>query len=326
MAAEPIQNTSVLSNPQTLQQWLNLIEGVTGSGTTNTSGSSSSTTTNISDANDPIKALLAALLPGASGGMNNPQAQQLIQAIFTQFKEGAGGLSGIQAAGNAAGVYNSSTQGLLANDAMARAIAQSAGVVQKGQNDQQQVIAQLLSILANSSRTTNQTGTTNSQSSKSPSSAGSALGKMAAGALGANALKKLLDKTGGDKPKESSNLGQGSPGEDPDSTVSPGSQQGLWDPNAAPDQDSINEGLTRGLEFGEFENNPQDPFSLLGYAEDGGMTGANEDDPFGVGGWDIGDFVGNDAGSGNGSWDFIEPDAGDSGGSDFSGFEFGGDY
>lgn len=328
--AATIEDNTILSNPQTIQQWLNLIEQVTGSGTTNQNQSSSSSTTTTSEANDPIKALIAMLIPGATGGIANPQAQALIQAIFTQFKEGTGGLSGIQAAGNAAGVYNSSTQGLLANDAMSRAIAQSAAAIQTGQNNQQQVIAQLLAALGNNSRTVNQTGQTNTATSRSPSSAGRALGAAAGAGLAANALKNLLGaKPGGKTP--SSNEGQGSPGEVPELTQGAGNNPYNPYPDDPEEQQRINEGLTAELENGNFVNDPLDPFGIGGYDpnwESGQIDWSmgdqsNENDPFGVGGWDITDFVGGNPGEANGSWDFIEPMSGGGGFGDSSGEDFG---
>lgn len=184
MPAAQVTNPSVLSNPQTLQSWSNLLQSLFG---TSEETSGSETTVAGSAATDPIMALLAQILPGATGGVNNPEIQQLLTAIFTQFKEGAGGLSGIQGAANTAGVYNSTTQGLLANDALARAVAQSAGVVGTFQNQRQQTAANLLNTLMQGTRGTR----TNRQSStQRGGSLGGNAGKAAMGAAAGAAAAK----------------------------------------------------------------------------------------------------------------------------------------
>lgn len=312
MPANTVTDPSLLTNaqtPQTLQAWNNLLESVFGTPATttdsNSAGTSNTTTANASssqvtsDANDPIKALLAMLIPGSQGGIANPQSQALIQNLLTQFKEGAGGLSGIQSAGNAAGVYNSSTQGLLANDAMSRAIAAAAGTIGTQQNQQQNIIAQLLATLSAGSRTTNQTGITNAatttanqQSSSTAKggslsgSAGNALKAAAGAAVAAKAIKDAFN--------------QNSPVGD-----SKGDQEGDY-PQYPAQGRSDRQDDTSNFPSTTTPTDPQENGDLGAIDNQNALddSGVTFEDPFGVGGYDIGDFTANDQSAPN--FDFMD--------------------
>lgn len=319
MPANTVSDPSLLTNaqtPQTLQAWNNLLESVFGTpatttngssaGTSNTSSITGSSTQTSSDANDPIKALLAMLIPGATGGVANPQNQALIQNLLTQFKEGAGGLSGIQAAGNSAGVYNSSTQGLLANDAMSRAIAAAAGTIGTQQNQQQNIIAQLLATLSAGSRsstqtsgtstagvTTGQTAQTTSKGGSLSGSAGNALKAAAGAALAAKAIK---DATGASPLKE----GQGRQDDQDDTSAM---NRGIGGEGRSDSSDDIS-GITAPID--PQENSDLGAIDNQNALDDSGVT---FEDPFGVRGYDIGDFTANDSSGPNFDFmDFSVPD------------------
>lgn len=193
MPASAVADPSILTSaqtPQTMQAWANLLDTIfppTTNQSQSSSGTEISTSTVDSAANDPIRALLALLIPGAQGGVDNPQSKAMIAQLLQQFKEGAGGLSGIAAAGNSAGVYNSSTQGLLTNDAMARAVAAASAGIGTQQNQQQLIIAQLLATLSAGSRTTTASRATTGQQSTNTSKSGGGASAAGKGLLGAGA-------------------------------------------------------------------------------------------------------------------------------------------
>lgn len=192
-AVTPIPNSSLLNNPQTLQQWLQVLEGLFPS-SVNTSGTTSgtSTTINSSDADNPILAMVQMLMGQLGQGVNSSSIQALLGPIFAQLRDVA--LPGIQGRANSAGVYNSQTQRLLQGDALARATAQGGAVVATQQNAIQAQIATLLNTLAQSTRRTNQaTNQSNNQTQQKSGQAGNAA-KAALGAAGAGGLAKLVDK------------------------------------------------------------------------------------------------------------------------------------
>lgn len=346
MAATPVADPSVLTNaqtPQTLQAWTNLLDSVFGGGTTttNTSGDETSTQTSETDsaANDPIRALLALLIPGASGGMNNPQSQQLIAGLLQQFKEGAGGLSGIAAAGNSAGVYNSSTQGLLANDAMARAVAAAAGTIGTQQNQQQQIIAQLLATLSAGSRRTTQTGTRNTNQTQQQSRSGSPAAQNAMRAAAAAGAAKAAAKGISNLFSNKASIKPGG-GPEEDNEAMARLAGGLEGNKGDQAGDYPQHGVTGGNVM-EFSGDPADPFGIGGYDPEWGNYGTggldamimdfsgDTNDPFGLGGYDIGDYSGGDAGGGM-DFSFLDGfsgiDFGDSGSSDDGSGGYGGDF
>lgn len=291
-----------------------------------------------SAATEPLMQMLTQLIPGSTGGLANPQAQQLIAGLLTQFKEGAGGLSGIQAAGNAAGVYNSSTQGLLANDAMSRALAQAAGAVNTQQNQQQQVIANLLNSLragtqqqtrvtgTNTGTATQTAGQTNTGGTTTTQTGGLAQtpAGRAAAALGAlGAATGALSGGSSRKPPAKPN-------------PSPGTNQAK-----TPTPETAATGSPAGS--GTSGENPEpgsDPFATGGQPPIGDQpgdypqTGVSEQDPFGIGGYDYsnvdtGDFYGFPDNPGQdpfgiGGYDFSQQDLGGFISDESSVFELGG--
>jgi hypothetical protein len=186
-AGTAIADSTLFSNPQTLQQWSNLLDSVFGKSTDSTTNTSS-TTANASAADNPIMLLVQQLM-GKMGNVNDGSIQALLAPIFQQFKEGA--LPNIQNMANAGGgVYNSTTQKLLQGDALARATAQGGTVMVQQQNELQKQLAALLGILAQSTRQTQQTSNT-SQNQRSGGSLGNA-GKAALGAGAAAAAAKAI--------------------------------------------------------------------------------------------------------------------------------------
>jgi len=254
-----------------------------------------------SAATEPMMQMLAQLIPGSTGGLANPQAQQLIEGLLTQFKEGSSGLSGIQAAGNAAGVYNSSTQGLLANDAMSRALASAAGVVSTQQNQQQQVIANLLNSLragtqqqsrvtgTNTGQTTQTAGQTNTGQTTTTQTGGlaqtnagraaAALGALGAAMGAANANRKPPAKPAV-KPGTDPTKNRTSPETAaPSGTTGEVSAADVAQAMAMSEAPDIGVSGNKGDQEGDYPQFPvnqevgSDPFAIGGYSSPGGEQG-----------------------------------------------------
>lgn len=184
-AVAPISNPSILSNPAALQQWSTLLDSVMGTSTTTTGGTSSQ---GSSDADPLLMQLIQQMMGAQGGGANQANIMALLAPIFAQFRDGA--LPGIQGMANAGGgVYNSTTQGLLQNDALARAVAQGGGVVVQQQNNAQTQIANLLKILAESTKRNNTQQSSNASKSGNAGSMGKAALGGAAAAAAAKAAK-----------------------------------------------------------------------------------------------------------------------------------------
>jgi len=186
-AVAGIPDNTMFSTPANLQGWSNLIDSLFGKSSTETSNQQQLTQLG-SAADAPMMAIIQQLM-GQAQGVNSPQMQALLAPIFAQFRDVA--LPGIQNAANAGGgVYNSTTQQLLKNDALARATAQGGGALVAQQNNLQQQLAALLGILARSTQTTAQA----TQGSKQSSTSGNAgnIGKLAGMGAGAAAAAKAI--------------------------------------------------------------------------------------------------------------------------------------
>lgn len=238
-----IANPSILSNPGQMQQWSNLIESLFGSEETRT------TNTQSGSAADPIIMQMLQQLMGTSGqGANAANIQALIAPIMMQLRDQA--LPAIQQGANAGGgVFNSSTQKLLQNDALARATALGGEAVVKQQNNQQTQIMNLLNILAQATKSTQQ-----QQNASKPGTA-SNLGKAALGAAAASKLAKAFQNAKNAKNSESPSAAGGT-GQDDEAMarMAIGSQEergesvsGQW-------------GEDKGMEFDSWDsgNSPMD--------------------------------------------------------------------
>ncbi len=190
----PVASGSVIENPANLQQWSNLIDSLFGTErNTNTSGTSTTSQSNSSAADGPLQVLIAQLMGTMGQGVNSAQIQALLGPIFMNLRDNA--LPGVQGLANAGGgVYNSSTQRLMQNDALARATAQGGSLVVQQQNQQQTQLATLLGILARSTaqQQTNQANNSNTRNTTA-GNAGNAARTAAGLAAAANKLKALLE-------------------------------------------------------------------------------------------------------------------------------------
>ena len=190
-----VANPSILSNPGQMQQWSNLIESLFGSSENRT------TNTQSGSAADPFLTQLIQQLMGTAGqGANEANIQALIAPIMMQLRDQA--LPGIQQGANAGGgIFNSSTQKLLQNDALARATALGGEAAVKQQNNQQNQLMNLLNILAQATKSTTQ-----QQSSSKPGTA-SNLGKAALGAAAAKKLANAFKNAKGQSPSAAGGTG-----------------------------------------------------------------------------------------------------------------------
>lgn len=276
-----ISDPSILSNPAQMQQWSNLIESLFGSSENRTSSTQSSS------AADPIIMQLLQQLMGTAGqGASAANIQALIAPIMMQLRDQT--LPGIQQAANSGGgVFNSSTQRLLQNDALARATALGGEAVVKQQNNQQTQIMNLLNILAQATKSTQQ-----QQSASKPGTA-SNLGKAALGAAAAKKLAKAFQNAKNPSPSAAGGTGEddeamaklamnaGGEGRSDDSDDTSGfGFSGEGDYNFGPGEYNYGDG--NGLDF-------------YGFPEDPGV------DPFGIGGWD--DNWGGAGADDGSSWD-----------------------
>lgn len=173
-----------------------------GNNTTSTSGSDQTQTTTTQKNADP--GTLAALLGIAQNASDRSQNPDITNNIVNQiFRQSAEAFAPTVGASASTGLYNTSTLGLLSDNARANATAQAASAVLNFQTSQQQIAAGALSnILGATGSTTsttsakNQTataGTGNSFTITAPSLTGSNL-LQSAGGLAASILgKKAFD-------------------------------------------------------------------------------------------------------------------------------------
>lgn len=177
--------------------------GRTTGGTASSSASSSDQTQTSTTQKNADPGTLAALLGIAGNAANNAQnpdiTNQIVQNIFRQSAEAFAPTVGTAAS---TGLYNTSTLGLLSDDARARAVAQSAQAVLGFQTSQQQIASgALTSVLGATGSTTTTTDLTNNTKAANtgstfnitaPSLGGAGLlqsvGGIAASVLGKKAL------------------------------------------------------------------------------------------------------------------------------------------
>ena len=186
-------NPSILNNPALIQQWLGILETLSPSATNvNANENSISTATGSSSADAGITAMITQLINSlAPGGATDQNVKALIAPIMASFKDSA--LPQIQGQANTGGgVYNSTTQQLLSNDALARAVAQSGGVMVSQQNSIQSQITNLLNILAQSTRKVTTVGSKQTAQSTQKTSQLPAAAKAAGAGAGLGALIKAL--------------------------------------------------------------------------------------------------------------------------------------
>lgn len=238
-------NTSVLANPQNLQQWLGVLEGLFPS-SQQINSSSQSTIQNSSAADNPLMLMIQQLMGQMGQGVGSPQMQALLAPIFAQLRDVA--LPQIQGLANSGGgVYNSSTQKLLAGDALARATAQGGSLVVGQQNEMQKQLANLLNILAQSTRTTNQAqqGAQNSQRGGQAGNAAKLGAATGAAAAAAKAIKKAMAR---------SSAQQNGQGRSDDTDDTSGLKYGSAAEEERGESVSGNYGEDRGMEYNSWDS------------------------------------------------------------------------
>jgi len=305
-----VDNTLFSGGAKNLQDWSNLIDSMFGKSQT-VDKNEQVLTQLSSQADNPLMLMIMQLMGQAKEGVNSQQIQALLGPIFQQLQTAT--IPGIQNAANAGGgVYNSTTQQLLKNDALARATAQGGNLVVTQQNNLQQQLAALMAILAKSTQTTAQNTGSSTKTSNSGSVSGGGLGKALGMGAGAAAAAKAIKNLTTSQPYKG---GQGRSDEQDDTSGMP-----AWkDPNSG--SDNIKPSSPPG-EAPDATNYTPEPFAegagSLNAGGTEGNVGAELGTDFldGIFGGNEGSFE-NSGGFGAGEYD--------SGGGGESFFDFGGD-